>query len=110
MTTTTKILVAVGVIGGSILAYKYREQLIGAIKEIPEIIGELFIPTISDITRLRRWRIPLAEHGIYNIRDLVEVAEYYGLSYIRSFNGVGDIGIYEIRLFLRRQTGKWYPL
>ena len=93
-----------GAIGISILAYFVYDNRTSII----EFISDLFQPSISDIKRIRYWRIPLSNYGIYTLKDLIEEAEKHGLQRIKHFKGIGEIGLYEIRLVLHQKTGIWY--
>lgn len=97
-----------GISLGSYLIYRHWEKLIEFLEIIGYTLGELFKPTIRDIKKLKRWSGPLEEHGIITLDDLISVADEFGLEYIYSFNGIGDVGICVIRSVLKQRTGKWY--
>ena len=80
------------------------------INKLPKFLEDIFEPRVSDIKRIRRWRIPLADNGIVTVKDLINEAENYGLQRIKSYSGIGEIGINEIRIALWQKTGKWYPI
>lgn len=105
-----EIVTTVGVSIGLIILWKNRKTVLGVLGEIGEGIAEMFEPRIEDCRRLRRWRLPLAYHGIYTQKDLIEAVQTHGLHYIWSFEGIGEIGINEIRIFIKQKTGIWYQL
>jgi hypothetical protein len=79
-------------------------------KEIKNLLDHFFEFRIEDVNRLRKWKKPLYRHRIITVDNLINVVSEKGLSHLKSFDGIGDSGLFEIQQYILEKTGKLYKM